>query len=352
MRPFAAVGIIVALVASAAFCATPIMRVNNDSISDVDLKLAERALASQMPGTQPNEAVLLRQTLNQLISITLLLQAARDAKVTVDPKEVAASIDQQRQQAGGSDAFSKALAQAGLTEQDLTRMAENRLTIQKYVETDLKSKAGTTEQEVRAYYDQHPDEFKHEEQVKLRMIIVQIPQGADQAKKDEAKAKADAAHKRIVAGEDFGKVAQETSDHPNKAQGGELGGWVREAALPEFETALKGVKVGGVTEVLQNQYGFFIFKVEDRRAPGISSFDEVKANLTNFLENKKLDDSVRLVIETRRSKAKIEGLTPEVKAALEAPAAGEKPAAGAPAKAPAAQPATAATPAPDVPKKP
>jgi len=352
MRLSRSVVFLAALTASAAFAGKPVLRVNGDEITDVDLKLAQRAIASQMQGVQANETALLRQTIEQLIGRTLILQAAREAKVTVDPKEVAASIEHQRKQMGGAEAFSKALAQAGLTEQDLTRMEQDRMMVQKYVESELLSKAGAGEQEVRAYYDGHPEEFKHEQQVKLRMIVAQVPQGADQAQQDAAKGRAEAALKRILAGEDFAKVATDASDHPNKANGGALGNWVREAALTEFESTLKGVKVGGVTDVLKNQQGFFIFKVEDRRPPGLTSFDEVKDNLTTFLKNRKLDDSIRLVISTRRPKAKVETLNPAIKAAMESPAGDQKPAAGATTQTPAAQATAAAKPSPDAPKKP
>jgi parvulin-like peptidyl-prolyl isomerase len=354
MRPLAPVVVFAALAASTALSATPVLRVNGDQITDVDLKLAQRAMASQMQmqGMKGSEAVLFRQTVDQLINVTLLMQAARDAKVAVDPKEVAAAIDQQRQQAGGAEAFSKALAQAGLTEQDLTRMAEERLMIQKYIDTQVGAAAAMTEPELREYYDKHPDEFKHDQQVKLRMIMFQTPQGADKTQQDAAKARAEAARKRVLAGEDFGKVAQETSDHPNKANGGQLGGWVREAAFPEFESTLKAVQIGGISEIFQNQYGCFIFKVDDRRAPGLSSYDEVKEGLATFLKGRKVDDSIRLLISNRRAKAKIEPLTPEVKAALEPPAPAEKPTTGAAAKTPAVQPNAAAKPTPDAPPKP
>ena len=357
MRTSRSVVFLAAMAASAAFAAKPVLRVNTDEITDVDVKLAQRAVASQMQGMQTNEAALLRQTVDQLIGRTLILQAAREAKVTVDPKEVAASIEKQRQQMGGAEAFAKALAQAGLTEQDLTRMEQDRMMVQKYVEGELYSKAGASDQEVRAYYGAHPDEFKHEQQVKLRMILIQLPQGGDQAAQDAAKARAEAARKRVMAGEDFAKVATETSDHPNKASGGDMGGWVREAALPEFESTLKSAKVGDVTEVLKNQYGFFVFKVEDRRPAGMMSYDEVKETLTTYVRNRKLDESIRLVILARRPKANIEALDPAIKAALEPPdakppAAAEVPAAGSTKQAPAAQPSPAATTAPDAPKKP
>ncbi|HVN33442.1 MAG TPA: peptidyl-prolyl cis-trans isomerase [Thermoanaerobaculaceae bacterium] len=352
MRSFAMVVILAALAASTALSATPVLRVNGDQITDVDLKLAERAMSAQMHGMGGSDALLFRQTVDQMINVTLLMQAARDAKVAVDPKEVAAAIDQQRQQSGGAEGFSKALAQAGLTEQDLTRMAEQRLMIQKYIETQVGTTATPTEQELREYYDKNPDEFKHDQQVKLRMMMFQIPQGADKTQQDAAKARAEAARKRVLDGEDFGKVAQETSDHPNKANGGQLGGWVREAALPEFESKLKGVPVAGVSEILQNQFGYFVFKVDDRRAAGTSSYDEVKDGLATFLKGRKADDSIRLIISSRRAKAKIEPLTPEVKAALEPPQPAAEPSASAAAKTPAAQPKAVANPTPSAPPKP
>lgn len=345
------IAILAALAASVAFGAKPVLRVNSDEITDVEVKMAQRAVASQMQGMQTNEAAVLRQTVDQLIGRTLILQAAREAAVTVDPKEIAATIEQQRQQVGGAEAFAKALAQAGLTEQDVARREQDRLMVQKYVEADVVSKVSTSEQEVRAYYDQHPDKFKHTELVKLRMIFAQINQGADQAQQDAAKARAETARKRVLAGEDFAKVATETSDHPNKAQGGALGGWIREAALPEFESTLKATKVGEVTEVLKSQYGFFVFKVDDRRPPGMMSYDEVKENLTKILRDLKVNDSLMLIVATRRPKAKIEALDPAIKVALEPPAAGESPAASTK-PSPPAQPSPGGKPPADAPKKP
>jgi hypothetical protein len=102
---------------------------------------------------------------------------------------------------------------------------------------------------------------------------------------------------------------------------------------------------------MHSQYGYHVFKVEERRAEGTLGYDEVKDSLATYVRNRKLDDSIRLLILSRRSKAKIEALDPSVKAALEPPAA---PAAAGAASAPAAKPPAPEkpTPAPDAPKKP
>jgi peptidyl-prolyl cis-trans isomerase C len=352
MRSLASVVVVAALVASTSLAAKAVLRVNGDEITDLDVKMAERAVASQIPGGQANEDVVLRHAVDQLIGRTLVLQAARDAKIVIDPKDVAAALEQQKKQLGGDEAYAKAIAQAGLTEAQLTQMEHDRLMLQKYVETELAGKAGASDQEIRAYYDGHPAEFKHPEQVKLRMILVMVKKDADQAQQDAAKARAEGALKRLKAGEDFAKVAADSSDDPrSKAQGGEIG-WVRKGMLlPELEPAVWGLKAGEVSPVLHSQYGYHVFKVDERRAEGTLAYDEVKESLAGYVRNRKLDDSIRLLIMSRRSKAKIEALDPSIKAALEPLAA---PPAGAGATAPAAKPSAPEKPTPvsDVPKKP
>jgi peptidyl-prolyl cis-trans isomerase C len=353
MRRIGSVAVVAALVASSALASKPVLRVNGDEITDVELQMAERAVAMQMPGGKASPEMVLRHAVDQLIGRELVLQAAREAKITVDPKDVQAAIAQQKQQMGGPEAFAKAIAQAGLTEEQLVQFETNRMMLQKYVETDLKSKAGTSDQEVRAYFEAHPEEFKHPEQVKLQMILILVKEGSDQAQKDAAKAKAEAALKRVKGGEDFAKVAGETSEDPgSKPRGGEVG-WVRKGMLlPELEPTVWALKAGEVSPVLESKFGYHVFKVEERRPEGTMSFDEVKGSLTEFLRNRKVNDSIRLLIEGRRPTAKIEALDPSLKAALEplpTPAAGG----AAPAAKPQTEkPAPSHTPAADAPKKP
>jgi peptidyl-prolyl cis-trans isomerase C len=355
MRRCWSVAVLAALVAPVLVAAQPVLRVNGEVLTDLDVKMAEKAIAAHTQGAQATEPELLRRTVGQLIDRTLVLQAARDAKVVVDPKEVAASIEQQRQHVGGAEAFAKALEQAGITEEELTRMEQDRMVIQRYVEQELMSKTGVSEQEVRAYYDSHPDDFKHPEEVKLRAIVVGVRPGADQAEQDAAKGRAEQALKRIHNGEDFGKVAGEVSEDAARSRGGEIG-WVRKGLLfPELESSVWELKTGEVSQVLKSPRGYHIIKVEDRRPAGNTGFDEVKSSLTMYVRNRKVDESLRLLLAARRSKAKIEALTPAIKAALESPsapaAAGEGPASGAK-TAPTVAPSAGAKPPADAPKQP
>ena len=353
MRTSWLVSFIAAAAASSVLAATPVLRVNDTVLTDGDLAMAKRVITMQMQGMPATDAVVTRHAVDQLISKTLVLQAARDAKITADPKAVAASIDEQRSQLGGADAFAKALAAAGLTEQELVQKETDRMIIQKYLETEMSKQATVTDADAKTFYDANPKQFEHPEEVKVRMILVKVSPTADQKDDAAMKARAEEARKRVVGGEDFAKVASEISDDPSKAKGGEIPTWIQKGRLlPDLEGAVWALKPGEVSPVLRSKFGYHIFKMESRRAAGQTAFEEVKPTLVSYLKNRKVDDAIQGVIEQRRAKAKIEALTPDVKAALEPPPAPAAPKAGAAPGAAAAKPAAPAKPTTDAPKQP
>ncbi|MGD1147238.1 MAG: peptidylprolyl isomerase [Thermoanaerobaculaceae bacterium] len=342
------------LAASAAFAANPVLRVNDALLTDVDLKLAKGPVAQQMQGMHPTDEVVLRHAVDSLIGRTLLLQAALEAKATVDPKAVAASMEEERTRAGGPEAFAKQLAGLGITEQDLAKIEEQAQLVRKYVEAEIAPKATVTDADAKAYFDANPKQFQNPEQVKLRVLMVAVKPGSDEKEDATAKARAEDAYKRVVGGEDFAKVAQEVSGDPSKARGGEIG-WVRKGLLrPELEAPVWALKAGEVSSVLKANFGYYIFKVDERRLPGSLSFEEVKPRLLGNLKNEKIEATVRMVVAERRAKAKIDVLDPALKAALESAEAQVKPMTGAAKPAPTAQSGAAPTPKPvsDVPKQP
>ncbi len=77
---------------------------------------------------------------------------------------------------------------------------------------------------------------------------------------------AEAAKKRIDAGEKFAAVADElTQDPGGKGKGGDLGCTNPESYVAEFATAIKALKVGAVSDPVQTQFGFHIITVTDRK---------------------------------------------------------------------------------------
>src|SRR5580698_594469 len=82
--------------------------------------------------------------------------------------------------------------------------------------------AKPSDADLHAYYQQHQDQYAVKDQVKVRHILIKVPQGADPATEAALKKKAESIRQQILSGGDFAKLAQENSDDPgSKTQGGE-----------------------------------------------------------------------------------------------------------------------------------
>jgi peptidyl-prolyl cis-trans isomerase C len=111
--------------------------------------------------------------------------------------------------------------------------------------------------EIRAYYDQHPSEFRSGEEVHVRQILVH----------DESAANDIVA--RLKKGESFQELSRQYSLAPNAKKGGEIG-YVSRGELPKmFEDEIFALKPGSSSGVIQTENSYHIFQVDDRRPAGV-----------------------------------------------------------------------------------
>lgn len=306
---------VLVLTAGAVVAATPVLRVNQMALTDVELDLARQAI-QRIQGGKLDEVALRRHAVDQLIARALLVQAARAAGLTVDQEAAEKALQAHAAQLGGEEEFARSLAAFKLERATLLRIEGERQLIARYVESVVLAGVEISDEDAQLYYRTNTSEFRHPPQVKLRMLLVQVPPQASQAVIDAAKAKAEAAAERLRKGEDFAAVARQVSTDSTAERGGELG-WVRAGLLlPELEPAVWALQTGQVSEVLRSPNGFHIFKLEERREEGISSFEEVRGQLKAFLRKRAAPALVQAKVEELRATAVIEGLTAEVKQAL------------------------------------
>jgi len=293
------------------------IRVNGVEITDVQLRIAQATAKEMSKGRQVDDGTIAKGVVDQLVSRALLLNGARDAGLTADVAVAQAEVDKQKQQLG-SEGYAAMLRDSGLSEKDILAMEQEQQLIERFVQKQAAGKSPVTEEQARAYYDSHPKSFEHPDQVRVRTVFVKAPQGLAAEQDAAVRARADEALRRIKAGEDFAKVAGEVSEDPAKSRGGELG-WIRRGFFPpEVEGGFFELQIGQVSGVLRSKLGYHVFKVEERRGPGTTSFDEVKDQLRRYMQGKQDQDQIRLFVEERRAAAKIEILDPALKASLAA----------------------------------
>jgi peptidyl-prolyl cis-trans isomerase C len=150
---------------------------------------------------------------------------------------------------------------------------------QKYVKSNEPS-----DQELHAAYDAATDKTEYH----ASHILVPTKEKADQL------------IKKIKGGAKFEDIAKAESTDNSKTNGGDLGWFTTARMVKPFGDAVKGLKKGEfTTDPVQTQYGWHIIKLADTRdAP----FDQMKAQLTNAIMQKKFQD----YIEGLKKTAKIE----------------------------------------------
>ncbi len=155
-------------------------------------------------------------------------------------------------------------------------------------------------QAARDYYKAHYDEFMQPEQVDVSHILVRWK---GKRPKDEARRMAEAARKRILAGEDFAKVADELSEDPSvKVNHGRLGWVTPDKVVTPFRKQVFKLKPGEVSEVFETEFGFHVAKVWDKKPPQQLPFEQVKDKIIANLEKQYREDKVQQYLESFRNR--------------------------------------------------
>ena len=113
--------------------------------------------------------------------------------------------------------------------------------------------------------------------------------------------------KKIKGGAKFEDVAKAESTDNSKTNGGDLGWFTVNRMVKPFGDAVKSLKKGEMTqEPVQTQYGWHIIKLDDTRDVTPPPFDQVKAQVTKNLIQKKL----MAYIDDLKKNAKIDKMLP------------------------------------------
>jgi peptidyl-prolyl cis-trans isomerase D len=168
--------------------------------------------------------------------------------------------------------------------------------------------------DLQAYYDQHRDEYRVPEQVKVSHILIKTALPAPGAKEDEkavaeARKKAEDVLTQVKAGGDFAKLAEKYSDDPGSAKsGGELGWIGRGRTVPEFEKAAFSLAKGQTSDLVKSSYGFHIIRVEDKQDAHLKTLADVKTEIEGKVKQQKVVRATEAAANALLSQARTDGL--------------------------------------------
>ena len=156
---------------------------------------------------------------------------------------------------------------------------------------DLGGAIEIDESRLQAYYDEKKEALRKQEQRRASHILIQVAADADEETQAEAGKKAEDLLSRIKSGEDFSALASENSDDPGSAkQGGDLGFFGEGAMVPEFDEAVFTMNPGDTPVIVRSQFGYHIIKLVEVQGSETPEFEEVKARLTEELQQQAADE--------------------------------------------------------------
>ena len=264
----AALALLAAIAASPAYAENAsAATVNGVSIPQERVELRTKIVAAQAQGSQPDGPEFRKAILDDLINIEIMSQEA-----------VKNGLDKQPE-----------------TIQQLA-LAKETVLVSAFVQDYVKSHP-INESELKQGYDNLKKNLG-EKEYNVRHILVD--------KESEAKS---ISAKLKKGGKDgkFDKLAEANSkDAGSREHGGDLGwipvGNISSSFVKPFADALTSLTKGQVSEPVQSQFGWHIIKLEDVRDLMIPSYDELKPQIAQRMQQQ----AVQKLIADMRTKAKIE----------------------------------------------
>ena len=178
----------------------------------------------------------------------------------------------------------------------------------------LAGQANVTPQELQSYYDQHRDEYRVDQQVNVRHILIKTPlPGADgkvdQKGVDAARKKAEDILKQVKAGGNFSEFAKKNSEDTGSAENGGSIGWIGKGrTVPQFESTAFSLPKGGTSDLVQSSYGFHIIHVDDKQDAHLKTLAEVKDQIEPVLKQQKTARAAEAEASSLVSQARSGGL--------------------------------------------
>lgn len=255
------------------------------TLSEVEERVGpELSRTPQGPVGAAQRKQILKQALAQMVDEQLVASEASALGIDISEDELQRLLEQLAKENRMDMAqFRQALTQQGLSVETVKESLKRQQLMMRLLQYKVKPRR-VSDEEVQAAYASMNRTPEYE--VRARDIYIAAPEGTPPGREADARAKADAALRRIRAGESFAKVARDVSDGPTAKEGGELGYFRRGQMLPQLEQAafaLQPGEVSGLIRVGGDHGGFHLVYVEDRRQLPARPLAEVQEEIRNRL---------------------------------------------------------------------
>jgi len=247
---------------------------------DVNARLElQRTQAAQQGRAILKSDVTLRDVLEKLITEKALLQNAKDTGVVID--EEALDLAEQRQAAQNQTTVeamrAKTLASGSSIEKARKDLLDQMM-LQRFVERNVPGRIRITDVEINnAIKVRDTASVSTAAEMELGHIFISVPENSSDARIAELRAKAQSTLERVQRGGNFGAIAKEASQGPEKENNGLMGVRPADRYPSLFVDAVASLRIGEIAPLVQSGAGFHILKLVSKRTVTNATITETRA---------------------------------------------------------------------------
>ncbi|HWG58980.1 MAG TPA: peptidylprolyl isomerase [Candidatus Acidoferrales bacterium] len=282
-----------------------VARVNNQIITLSEYNKAMEELPDQVrqdcQGCTPEQiqselADDKKNMLRDMIDHDLLVDRAKDMDppINVDT-DVIKQLDAVRRQykLATIDDLQKAVEAQGGDWQEYQKQIRDQLLQQRVIGQEVMGRVDISDDDIKKYYDDHKQEFTLPEEVQLAEIFLNTS-GRSPEEIAAIHTKAEDLRNRVLRGEDFGEIAKRYSEAPTAENGGQFAQpFTADKLAPAIEKVVFKMQKGQITDVIEVQTGFDIFKVVDHTQAGLQPLSSVSDQIRYKLATSKAEPAIR-----------------------------------------------------------
>jgi peptidyl-prolyl cis-trans isomerase SurA len=287
--------------------------VNNDLISMEELNIQlkpylEKINSMGYPPDKQRQMVfkVREEILNQMIDQKLTDQEIARYKITASDKEVDNAVERIKKTNSLTDeTLRQALSKEGITLEEYRKRAKEHILRSSLVNREIKSKVVITKEDVKAYYDAHPELYGFEEKYHLANVMIKYPENPDYSIRMQIHQKMTEILQELKAGKSIDDVIQTFSSSTARVIGGELGTFALSTLDPIIREVVKEMTPGQYSEIIETDYGPQIFRLLEKVKTAGKTVEDASAEIENKLYKDMVDQKFSKWLEELRSRSHI-----------------------------------------------
>ncbi len=285
-----------------------VAQINEEIITEYELEqaalsfLIQQGVHPQVLDNPRQRRQVMEETLEDLINRILVEQEAARLGIEIAQEEIDLWIADTRSQQGLSEEqFRQMIGQYGISFEDYEQIIADNLLQMRLMQMRSRG-AAVSESEVEAMYRRRYGAQTTEVFREIRHILI-VPDPETGGVEGAMEIATDL-REQILAGEDFGALADQYSQGPGAGAGGMLGRFRRGQLESSFEDIAFAIAVGELSEPVETSFGIHLIEVlSEEESAGGENVERRKAEIRAWLQQQAMERQLTTLLSTLRTRA-------------------------------------------------